>query len=216
MSFNWGDKQRLLRTTKMINNREFYSVESFKELQNDFISEPARTLLPLMGKELWFQYDDNESDDINSIKARSLELLTNWNGDMMTNSPEPLIYSSWVKTFKKMVIEDELRLDYRYNNTINPLFLEKVLRNLGDAGIWCDIKHSNKIETCAELSKKSLTISLQKLKMNMVLMSINGDGVMKESQSSSFFGGWYPSPKVFARNIERSFWECTHTLNSIE
>ena len=164
LSFNWGDKQRLLRATKMINNRDFHSVESFRELQNDFISEPARTLLPLMGKELWFQYDDNEPDDLNELKASSLELLTNWNGDMMTSSPEPLIYSSWVKTFKKMLIEDELSLDHNFSNTISPLFLEKVLRNLEDAGTWCDIKHSNKIETCAELSKKSLTISLRRLR----------------------------------------------------
>ena len=164
MSFNWGDEQRLLRATKMINNRAFHSTESFKELQNDFISEPARTLLPLMGKELWFQYDNNEPDDINAIRARSLELLTNWNGDMMTNSPEPLIYTNWVKTFKKMLLEDELSFNYSYTNTISPLFLEKVLRNIGNAGTWCDIKHSNKIETCAELSKKSLTRSLRKLK----------------------------------------------------
>ena len=164
MSFNWGDEQRLLRATKMINNREFHSTESFKELQNDFISEPARTLLPLMGKELWFQYDNNEPDDINAIRARSLELLTNWNGDMMTNSPEPLIYTNWVKTFKKMLLEDELSFNYSYTNTISPLFLEKVLRNIGNAGTWCDIKHSKKIETCAELSKKSLTRSLRKLK----------------------------------------------------
>ena len=59
-----------MRATKMISSREFHTSESFKELQNDFVSEPARTLLPLMGKELWFQYD-NDPDDINSIKNRS-------------------------------------------------------------------------------------------------------------------------------------------------
>ena len=164
MSFNWGDEQRLLRATKMINNREYHSAESFKELQNDFISEPARTLLPLMGKELWFQYDDSDPNDINTIKARSLELLTNWNGDMMTGSPEPLIYSTWVETFKKMLLEDELSFNSLSPNIISPLFLEKVLRNHENAQDWCDIKHSNKIETCAELSKKSLTKSLRKLK----------------------------------------------------
>ena len=164
MSFNWGDEQRLLRATKMINNREYHSAESFKELQNDFISEPARTLLPLMGKELWFQYDDSDPNDINTIKARSLELLTNWNGDMMTGSPEPLIYSTWVETFKKMLLEDELSFNSISSNIITPLFLEKVLRNHENAADWCDIKHSKKIETCTELSKKSLTKSLRKLK----------------------------------------------------
>ena len=89
MSFNWGDEQRLLRATKMINSREFHSIESFKELQNDFISEPARTLLPLMGKELWFQYDNNDPDDINDIKTSSLELLTiEWRYD----EPQSHIY----------------------------------------------------------------------------------------------------------------------------
>ena len=73
-----------LEQLKMLNNREFHSSESFKEMQNDFVSEPARTLLPLMGKELWFQYDNNDPDDINDIKTHSLDLLTNWNGDMMT------------------------------------------------------------------------------------------------------------------------------------
>ena len=164
ISFNWGDEQRLLRATKMLNNREFHSSESFKEMQNDFVSEPARTLLPLMGKELWFQYDNNDPDDINDIKTRSLDLLTNWNGDMMTGSPEPLIYSTWVETFKKMLLEDELNFNFFSLNTISPLFLEKVLRNYENAGTWCDIKHSDNIETCAELSKKSLTKSLRKLK----------------------------------------------------
>ncbi len=164
VSFNWGDDQRLLRATKMINNREFHSLESFKELQNDFISEPARTLLPLMGKELWFQYDYNDPDDINSIKSRSLELLTNWNGDMMTGSPEPLIYSTWVETFKEMLLEDELNFNSFSADIFSPLFLEKVLRDYENAGTWCDIKHSNKIETCTELSKKSLTKSLRELK----------------------------------------------------
>ena len=48
--------------------KEFHSTESFKELQNDFISEPARTLLPLMGKELWFQYDNK--DPMTLMKSR--------------------------------------------------------------------------------------------------------------------------------------------------
>ena len=42
--------------------------------------------------------------------------------------------------------------------------MEKVLRNYKNAEAWCDIKHSVKIETCVELSKKSLTKSLRKLK----------------------------------------------------
>ena len=214
MSFNWGDEQRLLRATKLINNREFHSSESFKELQNDFISEPARTLLPLMGKELWFQYDKNEPNDIDAIKARSLELLTNWNGDMTTNSPEPLIYSNWVKTFKKMLIEDDISSNYSFTNTVGPLFLEKVLRNFENAGAWCDIKHSNKIETCAELSEKSLTRSLRKLK-DEYGSDVNKWrwGNERRINHPSFSVDGILIPK-FLHEISSEISGSTHTLNS--
>ena len=78
-------------------------------------------------------------------------------------SPEPLIYATWVETFIKMLLEDELSFNSSYANMASPLFLEKVLRNYKNAEAWCDIKHSDKIETCVELSK-SLTKSLRKLK----------------------------------------------------
>ena len=214
MSFNWGDEQRLLRATKMINNREFHSVESFKELQNDFISEPARTLLPLMGKELWFQYDNNDPDDINKIKTRSLDLLTNWNGDMMTGSPEPLIYSAWVETFRKMLLEDELSSNSFSTGTVSPLFLEKVLRNYENAETWCDIKHSDKIEKCVELSKKSLTKSLRKLKE---VYGSNIDewrwGNERRIKHPSFSANGILIPK-FLKEISSEIPGSEHTLNS--
>ena len=64
--------------------------------------------------------------------------------------------SAMIETFRKMLIEDELSLNYLSGGIVSPLFLEKVLRNYENAGVWCDIKHSEKIETCSELSKKSL------------------------------------------------------------
>ncbi len=215
MSFNWGDEQRLLRATKMVSKREFHSIESFKELQNDFISEPARTLLPLMGKELWFQYDDIDPDDINEIKTRSLELLTNWNGNMMAGSPEPLIYATWIETFIKMLLEDELSFNPSSANMANPLFLEKVLRNYKNAEAWCDIKHSDKIETCVELSKKSLTKSLRKLKE---IYGSNVDswrwGDERRINHPSFSVNGVLIPK-FLQEISSEISGSEHTLNSI-
>ena len=198
----------------MVSKREFHSVESFKELQNDFISEPARTLLPLMGKELWFQYDNKDPDDINEIKTRSLELLTNWNGNMMANSPEPLIYTTWVETFIKMLLEDELSFNPSSSNMATPLFLEKVLRNYKNAGAWCDIKHSDKIETCLELSKKSLTKSLRKLK-EVYGSDINnwrwGDERRINHPSFSVNGVLIPK---FLQEISSEISGSQHTLNS--
>ena len=198
----------------MIDSREFHTSESFKELQNDIVSEPARTLLPLMGKDLWFQYDNNDSNDINMIKSRSLELLTNWNGNMDINSPEPLIYYNWIKTFKEMLVEDELGFQYFPIDIITPLFLEKVLRNYQDAGYWCDIKHSEKTETCAELSKKSFNKSLRKLKdkygPDVDSWKWGRERRIKHS-AYSVDGIFIPS---FLREISNEMPGSIHTLNS--
>ena len=40
------------------------------------------------------------------------------------------------KTFKKMLLEDELSLNYFLYQHNSPLFLEKVLRNIRDAGTF--------------------------------------------------------------------------------
>ena len=39
--------------------------------------------------------------DLNKLKTESLTLLSNWNGDMNSHTPEPLIYQTWISTFQK-------------------------------------------------------------------------------------------------------------------
>ncbi len=164
LSFDWGETQRMVRATKLMNSRKYHTKESFRELQNDTISETARTLLPLLGKELWYQYHGEGNIDLNKLKSESLALLSNWNGDMNSHSPEPLIYKTWISTFQKMVIEDELGVIVEDFAQIQPLFLEKILRNYENASNWCDIKHSEKKESCSLLAKESLEESIIFLK----------------------------------------------------
>jgi penicillin G amidase len=54
VSHDWGDTQRIQRWLRLMQAREVHTRESFIEAQLDTVSPAARTLLPLIGADLWF------------------------------------------------------------------------------------------------------------------------------------------------------------------
>jgi len=61
---------------------------------------------------------------------------------------------------QKKLIEDELGLLARQFRNINPIFIEKVFRDIEGASIWCDIKQTSNRETCPEIALTSLNEAL--------------------------------------------------------
>ena len=129
-----------------MNEREIHTRDSFIEAQLDTISDAARTILPLIAKELWYSNKLQEKSTSHTLAFEALNLLANWNGEMNEHMPEPLIYSSWVSNFQKFIIRDELGPLSQKFKEVDPVFLERVLRNIDDASIWCDIIPSSKID----------------------------------------------------------------------
>ena len=54
LSFEWGDSQRVFRWQRLMQMREVHTRDSFIEAQLDTVSFTARSLLPLVGADLWF------------------------------------------------------------------------------------------------------------------------------------------------------------------
>ena len=54
LSFEWGDSQRVFRWQRLMQAREVHTRDSFIEAQLDTVSFTARSLLPLVGADLWF------------------------------------------------------------------------------------------------------------------------------------------------------------------
>ena len=50
LGFEWPEPYRIERITKLLNNREYHSLNSFQAIQNDTVSEMARAVLPLSGR----------------------------------------------------------------------------------------------------------------------------------------------------------------------
>ncbi|MCI2398284.1 penicillin acylase family protein [Aliiroseovarius subalbicans] len=160
VSFDWGDSQRVLRWQRLMQNREVHTRESFIEAQLDTVSSTARTLLPLVGADLWFTGEAAPEGTPERARQRALDLLANWNGEMNEHLPEPLIYSAWMRALQTRLIRDELGPLAGSFTHIEPLFIERVFRNISGAGIWCDVIQSAAVETCPHMARIALDDAL--------------------------------------------------------
>jgi penicillin amidase len=156
MSYEWGDTQRINRWRLLMQSREVHTRESFIEAQLDTVSFTARSLLPLIGADLWFTGEAASAGTLEAERQTALQLLANWNGDMNEHLPEPLIYSAWLRALQKRLINDELGPLADEFSHVEPLLIERVYRNTENASVWCDVVQSERIETCSEISKAAL------------------------------------------------------------
>ena len=160
ISYDWGDTQRVQRWTRLMQNREVHTRDSFIEAQLDSVSPTARALLPLIGAELWFQSENAPANTSLGRRQVALELLANWNGEMNEHLPEPLIYAAWIRALQIRLIEDELGPLHEKFSQVEPLFIEKVYRDIAGAGQWCDVAQSTRVETCAKIARLALDDAL--------------------------------------------------------
>jgi len=160
MSFDWGDSQRIQRWKRLMQGRKVHTRESFIEAQLDTVSFTARTLLPLIGSDLWFTSQSAPQGTLARNRKTALDLLAEWNGEMNEHMPEPLIFSAWMRALQNRLIRDELGPLADKFAHMEPLFIERVFRNIDGAGQWCDVIQSGKLETCAEIARLALDDAL--------------------------------------------------------
>jgi penicillin G amidase len=163
VTFDWGDTQRVQRWTRLMQEREVHSRESFIAAQLDTTSPTARTLLPLIAADLWFTGEAAPDGTPERLRQRALAILAEWDGDMNEHLPEPLIYAAWVRALQNRLIRDELGPLADSITSVQPLFIERVFRNVGGAARWCDIMQSAPEETCTEVARMALDDALLEL-----------------------------------------------------
>jgi penicillin amidase len=163
VSHVWGDTQRIQRWLRLMQVREVHTRESFIEAQLDTVSPAARTLLPLVGAELWFTGDAAPAGTPEHRRQKALTLLADWNGEMNEHQPEPLIASAWLRSLQDRLIRDELGPMADEFTHIDPVFIERVFRNTGGASAWCDVIQSSPVESCADIARIALDEALLRL-----------------------------------------------------
>ncbi len=156
VSYDWGDSQRIQRWQGLMQSREVHTRESFIEAQLDTVSITARSLLPLIGADLWFTGEAAPDGTPERQRQRALTLLANWNGEMNEHLPEPLIYAAWVRALQERLIRDDLGPLADEFTHIEPLFIERVYRDIDGASAWCDVRQSAAVETCSQIARLAL------------------------------------------------------------
>ncbi|MEZ5675418.1 MAG: penicillin acylase family protein [Thalassovita sp.] len=160
VSFDWGDTQRVQRWQRLMQSRQVHTRDSFIEAQLDTVSPAARTLLPLIGADLWFTGEAAPNGTQERQRQRALSLLAEWNGEMNEHMPEPLIYSAWIRALQTRLIQDELGPLSDEFTHVEPLFIERVYKNVDGAAIWCDVIQSAPRESCTDMARLALDDAL--------------------------------------------------------
>jgi penicillin G amidase len=163
LSFDWGDTLRIARAGRLLGARQFHTLESFIEIQTDTVSEGARALLPLIARDLWYSGEAAEPGSPAARRQLALERLGNWNGNMSEHDPEPLIYASWLRALQRRLVIDEVGPLVDRVARPDPVFIERVYRDIDGAGIWCDVTQTSAEETCAEMASRALDDALVEL-----------------------------------------------------
>ena len=160
VSHDWGDTQRINRWRKLMQDREVHTRDSFIEAQLDTVSFTARSILPLIGADLWFTGDAAPEGTAERQRQRALDLLADWNGEMNEHLPEPMIYAAWLRALQTRLAKDELGPLAAEFTHPDPVFIERVYRDVDGAGAWCDVRQSAPVETCTEIARLALDDAL--------------------------------------------------------
>ncbi len=160
MSYDWGDSQRVQRWQTLMMGRKVHTRDSFIEAQLDTVSTAARTLLPLIGRDLWYTGEAAAEGTPERRRQTALRLLADWNGEMNEHMPEPLIYAAWVRALQDRLIRDDLGPLADEFPRVEPLFIERVYRNVNGASTWCDVIRSARVESCSDIARLALDDAL--------------------------------------------------------
>jgi penicillin amidase len=160
VSFVWGDTQRVQRWQRLMQTRAVHTRDSFIEAQLDAVSFTARSLLPLIGAELWFTGEAAPDGTPERKRQEALTLLAGWSGEMNEHLPEPLLYSAWLRSLQARLIQDELGPLATEFTHVQPLFIERAFRDVNGAAVWCDVLQSAPVETCADMARLALDDAL--------------------------------------------------------
>ena len=160
VSYEWGDTQRVHRWELLMQSREVHTRDSFIEAQLDTVSFTARSLLPLIGADLWFTGEAAPEGTPQRQRQIALSLLAEWNGEMNEHLPEPLIYAAWVRALQNRLIADDLGPLAKEYKHVEPLFIERVYRDIDGASVWCDVRQSAPAETCTDMARLALDDAL--------------------------------------------------------
>ena len=150
MGRNRSPGYRAARIEEILGSAPRHDIDAMTRLQMDSVSPMAREMLPLI----------TGTTPIADRDRRALALLGGWDGAMLRDKPQPLIFTAWLATLKKAIFADEL-------GDLYPAFsgfrTQPVKRALTVAPRWCENTATKETETCEDILARALNAAMTSL-----------------------------------------------------
>ncbi|PWS36379.1 penicillin acylase family protein [Falsiroseomonas bella] len=141
---HWFGDWRLRRIGELLAARPRHSASEFAAMQNDTLSLLARDVLPTL-----------QAIRPNPASARAHALLRDWDGTMTADAPQPLLFHTWLRAFRRLALERGGATSAE--GLAGPEFLAFLLARDGRGSAWCGA------DACASLLTRSLDDAVQSL-----------------------------------------------------
>jgi len=159
LTSEWTLPYRAKRIADLLDARPKHSLDSFAAMQKDTLSLAAQDLLPLLRRTAARSTD---------AKA-ALAMLGAWNGEMLAERPEPLIFNAWTRELSRQIFADELGnelMDDYWDQRNVQASMVNVLKDVNGQSRWCRKREDNpdaKPQTCADVLASSLEVAVADL-----------------------------------------------------
>lgn len=144
---------RAVRLAEALAGADGHGPEDSTRLQTDTFSVAARRLVPVMIASL--------TPDDRARHADVLDAFAAWDFRMDRDIAAPAIYRAWLDALYLALTEDDIGRSLAVASRIDPGFIETALT---DAPDWCDVKGTDRTETCAEISARALETARTQLR----------------------------------------------------
>jgi penicillin G amidase len=139
LTSEWYGVSRIRRIYDGIESQAVHDMDSMAALQIDTVSDMALRILPVL----------MTAEPSSELGVNALAELEGWDGDMVVDRPEPLIYAAWVRELNRAVYADDLGTLFPRWYADRRVLLMDVLT--GDLSAWCDDITTEATETCQSL-----------------------------------------------------------------
>jgi penicillin amidase len=139
LTSDWDAPDRAQRIKTLLEATPKHSLDSFARMQQDVASPLAHDFLPVL----------LAAEPRTAAGRAAQALMHGWDGRMVSDAPQPLIFIAWLQTLDRLIDADELGPVFRQSWRIRPQFLRDVLTPGSAEAAWCDDVTTPAREDCA-------------------------------------------------------------------
>lgn len=148
---DWAEPYRQQRAESLISLSRAHTMSTMVSIQADALSPDAAEMLPILMR----------AERLHPMAGVAMGRLQLWDGRMLRDRPEPLIYVAWLRALRRALYGDEL--GERLFEDMNGEDVAVLRHLLQRAPSWCDDRTTAETESCEKIMGLALGKALDDL-----------------------------------------------------